>query len=316
MISNARLKSVLQNWELQDTKLQSVVATDEGHIRENTFYVGQTLVLKVYSSLGTAIKNRNILSALSDLGLSSGKPVKTKAGEDLATDGELYYLLIPRIRGTEFDAEALFGDKGFEASRYLGQIIGKLHLALKTMDDALCEERNIYREVCEVWLEPAAAAAGLPECFCRDYKDTFGSLHEKLPVQIIHRDPNPSNILMDRGAVAGFVDFDLSQRSIRLFDPCYAATAVLSGLFMNKSSHRYCQWLEVFRGILQGYDDVAKLTAEEKQAVGYVVLSIQLICVGYFGAYEKYSELARVNKEMLLWLMDQMETLNFLATNG
>ena len=137
-----------------------------------------------------------------------------------------------------------------------------------------------------------------------------------LPVSPIHRNPTPDAFLFDGSIFSGYTGFSMTETGIRLFDPCYTATAVLSSLFMNESSRRYTQWLDVFQGILQGYDDVVKLTEEEKQAIGYVVLSIQLICVGYFSGCEKYSELARANKEMLLWLMDQMETLNFLATNG
>jgi len=46
--------------------------------------------------------------------------------------------------------------------------------------------------------------------------------------QLIHRDPNPSNILFDGGEVSGFIDFDLSERNVRLWDPCYYATGILS----------------------------------------------------------------------------------------
>lgn len=44
---------------------------------------------------------------------------------------------------------------------------------------------------------------------------------------MIHRDPNPGNIILC-GDNWGILDFDLSERNIRIFDPCYAATAILS----------------------------------------------------------------------------------------
>lgn len=313
MITNSKIKGILRNWDLQGAAIQSIVTTDDGNVRDNTFYIGEGYVLKVFSSLGRVSNNVNILTALQDQGLTSGAPVKTKTGEFFASDGELYFMLTPRIRGTEFDTEELFGENAPGSARYLGRIIGKLHLALKANDDIVCNERDIFREVCDEWLAPAAAAVGLPERFCEDYRDTFGELHERLPVQIIHRDPNPSNIIVDQGAVAGFIDFDLSQRSIRLFDPCYAATAVLCELFGNQRRERYAQWVEVFREIIRGYDAVVQLTAEEKKALPYVVLSIQLICVGYFSAYEKYSELAQTNMDMLRWLIDRVGELDFLG---
>lgn len=313
MLTNTKIKEILGNWELQDAHIQRIVSTNDGYIRENTFYIGNEYVLKIFSSLGMVNKNVNILTALNDQGLTSGTPIKTRKNEKFVFDGELYYVLTPRMKGSEFNIEELFGDNATTAARYLGQIIGKLHLALKANDDIVCNEQDIFREVCDEWLAPAASVMGLSNDFCEDYKITFGKLHEKLPVQIIHRDPNPSNIIMDHGVVAGFVDFDLSQRSIRLFDHCYAATAVLCELFSNQKSERYPQWINVFRGIILGYDDVVQLTADEKKAIPYVVLSIQLICVGYFSAYDKFRELANTNIEMLHWLIGKLEELDFFA---
>lgn len=312
MISNTKIKDILRNWDLQDSHIQRIVSTDDGDVCKNTFYIGDDYVLKAFSSLGVVKKYVNILTALKAQGLTSGSPIKTNTNEDFTSDSELYFMLSPRIKGTEFNIEELFGDNAVDVSKYLGQIIGKLHLALKANDDIVCNERDIFREVYDEWLAPAAAM-GLPNDFCEDYKNTFGELHKKLPVQIIHRDPNPSNIIMNHGSIAGFIDFDLSQRSIRLFDPCYAATAVLFDLFSKQYSERYSQWMTVFQGIIIGYDDVVHLTADEKKALPYVVLSIQLICVGYFSAHEKYGELAKTNKKMLGWLISNVEKLDFLA---
>lgn len=49
-----------------------------------------------------------------------------------------------------------------------------------------------------------------------------------MPHNIIHRDANPSNILFSNGEVSGFIDFEISEKNIRLFDPCYCATGILS----------------------------------------------------------------------------------------
>ena len=52
------------------------------------------------------------------------------------------------------------------------------------------------------------------------------------------------------------------------------------------------------------------LTAEEKQALPYVVLSIQLICVAYFADKEQFAELEKVNEKMLTRLMECRERLS------
>lgn len=310
MISNAKLREVLNNWDLPDKTIQTMVQTENGNIRENSVYIGQEHVLKIFSSLGTAKSNADLLAAMEASGLSCGAPVKTVQEEVVYSDGELYFLLTRRIRGSEFDPETLFAPEGLTQARYLGRILGQLSLALASQPDILCNERNIYREVCGEWLELAARAMDLPNSFCEEYRG-FGPLHDSLPVQIIHRDPNPSNILMKDGVLAGFIDFDLTQRSIRLFDPCYAATAVLCELFRKQQTDRLRLWIPVFREILRGYDETVHMTAEEKRAVTWVVISIQLICVGYFSAYDKFSEIAEINKAMLRWLLEHRTELEF-----
>jgi Ser/Thr protein kinase RdoA (MazF antagonist) len=245
---------------------------------------------------------------MAESGLCSGAPVKTVTGDDFFCDGELYFLLTKRIRGSEFDPDILFGPEGLQNARYLGSILGQLHNVLASLTDVVCNERDIYREVCDCWLAPSAEAMGLSPAFCEEYR-SFGALHDSLPVQIIHRDPNPSNILMQEGTLAGFIDFDLTQRSIRLFDPCYASTAVLCGLFQKGQRERVSTWPEIFRQILQGYDEKAHLTDAERKAIPYVVLSIQLICVGWFSSYDRFHALAETNMDMLRWLLEIKEEL-------
>ena len=124
---------------------------------------------------------------------------------------------------------------------------------------------------------------------------TFEVLYPSLPRQIIHRDPNPGNIVAD-GTAIGFVDFDLSERNVRIFDVCYAATAVLSESFGRDDG----KWLEFLRDIIRGYDCIACLTEEERRAIPYVILANQLICVAWFEEQENYKDLPLSPKSSLL----------------
>ena len=96
-----------------------------------------------------------------------------------------------------------------------------------------------------------------------------------------------------------------------MFDPCYAATAVLSEIIDERGREDLPRWMELYQGIIHGYDAVAVLTESEKQALPYVVLSIQLICVGYFSGSEKLERFAEKNIRMTRWLMNHMEGLRF-----
>lgn len=121
---------------------------------------------------------------------------------------------------------------------------------------------------------------------------------------MIHRDPNPGNIIC-AGDTWGFIDFELAERNARIYDPCYAATAVLSETFGQNND----RWLEVYRDILCGYDSVAHLTEEERKAIPYLIFANQFVCVAWFSEQDKYAEIFRVNKNMTHWLIEKIEEL-------
>jgi len=312
MISKKRAAQIISRWNMQELPIQTVVL-DSGYVSESTFQVGENHFLKAYTVAGRAQNNAAILTALNRAKLTAAPPIPTADGEVFASDGEFTYLLTEKVPGKAVQVQELFGPEGEEKARYLGQVIGRLHAVLKENDGIVCNERNIFEEVRDHWLAPAREAMDLPEAFCRDYLGIFGMLHPQLPVQIIHRDPNPHNILLDNGVISGFIDFDLSQRSIRLFDPCYAATGILSecGAFTTEGSGMAEKWLKLYRALLRGYDDTAHLTEAEKKALPYVVYSIQLICVGYFSGQEQFEQLAQTNQAMLRFLLENRNALEF-----
>ena len=178
-----------------------------------------------------------------------------------------------------------------------------LHLALSKIEDCV-SEADLLSTVRDWALPGAKAAMDLPEGFCTEFLDTFSALYPQLPRQIIHRDPNPGNIICAEDQW-GFIDFELSERNVRIYDPCYAATAVLSETFgANNES-----WLGIYRDILWGYDSVAKLTEAERGAIPYVILANQFVCVAWFSEQDKYAEIFETNKRMTAWLIEKLGEL-------
>lgn len=92
---------------------------------------------------------------------------------------------------------------------------------------------------------------------------------------------------------------------MRIYDPCYAATAVLSETFDQNRD----RWLAVYRDILCGYDGVVHLTDAERAAVPYILLANQFVCVAWFAGQDKYAELFEVNKQMTMWLIERFDRL-------
>lgn len=125
-------------------------------------------------------------------------------------------------------------------------------------------------------------------------------------MQIIHRDINPSNMIFDEGEFKGFIDFDLTEVNIRIFDLCYCATAILSECFNNSDIDK-SKWLEILDNLVKGYESITPLSEYEKQALPYVIYSIQIICIAYFSQFDKFDNLTKINMDMTKWIIDELK---------
>lgn len=298
-VTHKKAAWILQNWDLSDETITDIYYEGTGNKNENACYVGDAFVLKYTANLGNLKKHIEVSNALESIGLLAAVPVKTSDGQEYIQDCEVYFYLTRRLPGKQMVSHS-FGEGD---ARFVGEIIGQLHLALSKIEDCV-GEADLLATVRDWALPKAQADLELPDSFCTEYLNTFSALYPQLPRQIIHRDPNPGNIICaeDRW---GFIDFELSERNARIYDPCYAATAVLSESFGKDND----QWLEVYRNIICGYDSVARLTDEERRAIPYVLLANQFVCVAWFAGQDKYAELFEINKQMTLWLLSKFEEL-------
>jgi Ser/Thr protein kinase RdoA (MazF antagonist)/AraC-like DNA-binding protein len=314
MVTEKELRKILENWDIdKNLPIHDIYIMDGAKVSGSVWTVGDDYILKT-GQRDRLMKNMRIEKALAGEGFKSSLPVPTKAGEDYL-DGQEIFVLTHGLKGNPLPKLDRFGEDRAAFGEKYGRSIAKLHKALKKVQkDVLPDEFNLYQRIMEYSL-PAVRAQnaqwnmGLDEAFFSDYIDNFGELYEKLPKQLIHRDPNPSNILFENGEVSGFIDFDISEINIRLWDVCYCATGILS----ETTDEAYEKWPELFGGILRGYDKEGKLTAAEKQAVYYVVLSIQFICVAYFETREEFKELARINRDMLRYVAVKKEQIKKLV---
>lgn len=126
-----------------------------------------------------------------------------------------------------------------------------------------------------------------------------------MPRHIIHRDANPSNIIFNEGQVSGFLEFQISERNVRIFDPCYCATGILSEA--GEIEGDYEKWPEILRGIMRGYDRIVNLSHLEKEAIPYVIYSIQMIFIAWLLDNDSYKSLAMRNREMLVWIWENRD---------
>ncbi len=309
MVSHKKLKEILRNWGFEDERITDIVYAESGNISESACYVGDNYVIKYSANLGKVQTHITLSQAIESVGLSSATPIKNTQGEYVVTNGDLYFYVTKRLVGKQLKANTMYLDDYLPKARFIGEVIGQLSLALSKVD-ATVNESNIYVSAREWAIPTLAEKINLPEEFIKRYEKEFGEIYELLPQQIIHRDPNPGNIILSDDNW-GILDFDLSEKNIRIFDPCYAATAILSESFENDNLDKLSQWVVIYKNILYGYDKVAKLSDNEWKAIPFVMITNQFISTAWFSEQEKYKDIYEINKKMTEWMLKNFESMLF-----
>ena len=310
MYTEHELREALSHWDVpQNLPLTDIWVRDGAVISGNVWSFGDGYVLKAGERV-PLLKNLKIQKALAAQGFTAATPIVTKSGAEYL-DGKQIFTLTHKIPGAPLGKDERFGDTRREFGIKYGKSIAGLHRALAKLEDEIMpDETNLYSQVTE-WAMPNVKkqneqwGLGLSDEFFSDYTETFGAIFAKLPRQLIHHDIHPSNILFENGVVSGFIDFDLCERNVRLWDPCYCSTGILCE--WRDVDNIQDKWPDVLAGVMHGYDSVNHLTPEEKRAVFYVICSIQMICAAYFESVEEFRELAKTNREMLQFISGKKE---------
>ena len=309
MVSHEKIKEILKNWKLENEKLTDVVYDAMGNVSESVCYVGDNYIIKFSSNLREVETHISVSLSIESVGLSTATPIKTTAGEYVVTNDEMYFYVTKRLAGKTIKESTMYIEDYIPKARLIGKIIGQLNVALSKVD-VITNQANIFKSAKEWAIPVLVDKMDLPMSFVKTYEKEFGQKYESLPQQIIHRDPNPGNFILC-GNNWGVLDFDLSERNIRIFDPCYAATAILSENFESDNIDKIKQWLTIYKNIMYGYDEVVKLSDDEWKAIPYVVITNQLISTAWFSEQENYRELYETNKKMVEWMLDNFNDMIF-----
>ena len=307
-VTHKKAAQILKNWSLKDETITDAYHEGTGNKNESACYVGTQYVLKYTANLGKLKNHIEVSKAIASAGLMAATPILTTDGREYIQIGEVYYYLTKRLEGEQLLAGSYYDANGVDNGRFLGEIIGQLHLALDRIQICVTDA-DLLATIRDWALPKAKLVLGMSDDFSKNFLDALTALYPNLPRQIIHRDPNPGNIIKN-DTHWGFIDFDLAERNARIYDPCYAATAVLSESFGKSDEH----WITIYRNIVCGYDSVVHLTDEERSAIPYVLLSNQFVCVAWFADQPKYAEIFEVNKKMTLWLIDKFAELKDITS--
>ena len=310
-LTHKEIRSFLQHWPLNSSvKISDVPIMNGEKISEKRWKIGKDYYLTVSPNPTKELKSIAVAKALLSQGFQAPVPILTKDGQEFL-ENDYFIVLKQRVQGTTFSNSDFY--KNQELATNVGYALAKLHQAFLSLENQiLCDPSDLFSLVSQ-WALPNVKkqvtqwSLAIPEAFFDDYLTIFETLEKGLPRQIIHRDPNPENILFIDNSVSGFIDFELVEKNIRLFDPCYSATAILSGT----KKEDYEQWFQILENILLSYDKENALSTEEKQAIFYVICSIQMICVAYFAENDQpnFKKLAQVNRQMLEFIVQNKERI-------
>lgn len=306
MIDPKEITRALAAWNLAGARVDSVYYPNTGHRSDTTFCVDGTYYLKTSQRLGELQRQARLHTALAEKGLSA-PPIPAQDGAAVVHSGDTDFLLLKRLEGHTLDAmETLVHP---QQASIVGEGLARLHEALRACDPLLCREENLF-ETLRDWAMPRARVAmPLEDAWADAYLARFEALYPLLPTQIIHRDPNPDNILIRDGRVVGFVDFDLSRILPRIFDLGYAATGILCDAFDHASDAQRLSFFDAAHAIFCGYDAVSPLTAAEWQALPDMLIAIELICVAAFAGSDRLAQLEDANQRMLRMILSHEESL-------
>lgn len=266
-----RIQSVIGEWDIEKR--------DVKQLYDSVWQIGEAYVLKRYRDVNMLQRNIKLLTILEDRGIPVGGVVLTKDRRTCVKDEEYYYILTNKLSGSHMTDL----HKNPASAKEMGRVLARLHKAFQE-----CEAQDVFWENSLL----SELKGWIKDTFVKNqWKDIeeseFGSLadglekvYDKLPVQLIHRDVHTGNFLFEDGVFSGYIDFDLSQRNVRIFDLCYFMLGLLSEEEGQEISEE--QWFGLLENFFEGYEQENELLPEEKQAAPYVMEAVELLFVAWF----------------------------------
>lgn len=265
------IKKVMQEWNIDCSPVQ---------LYHSAWDINDSYVLKVYDNSDSLQRNITIMKTLYDAGIPVPKLIKLPSNQDYHQQNDKMYILTTKLKGkTLVNLNTCNNEWFFE----LGRIIAKLHVAFQECAEKISYWNNSMLEEMKGWVSRDLLK------FKPDYIEQdeinksieeLAQVYEDLPKQLIHRDVHLGNFLFDNSEFSGYIDFDLSQSNIRIFDLCY----FLLGILLKEDNNCVDQnkWYEIIAQVMKGYDSIAALSINEKKAIACVMKNIELLFVAYF----------------------------------
>jgi len=304
------LEELLGSWNIGNVSLIEPISSYWGNTSLVKTVDQHCFILKEKSDLSRAEQEFNLLSSLLKVGTPVAVPIRTVDGAWYTLSEGKVFCLYPRLPGKIIVEH--YADNATGRAKAFGKAIGFLHTRFLKCDSLSGFREMKLIEQIQEWAIPcirnnrAVVDGNMIEGIWGEVEEEIGSLYRELPKQLIHRDPNPANMLFDKGKLTGFVDFDMVVRGPRIFDVCYCGSSILVGGF--EDSAKVEKWPILFRSLVRGYQEVCPFTSPENLALYGTLAAIQLLFMA-FSLQTQAEGAARFNASVLNWLSTNRELI-------
>lgn len=270
-LTGTKINKVLSHWGLENDKIKQIYDT--------AWQVGDRYVLKVYQDPEMLERNLKVLTILENMNIPVGGVMAAIDGNQSVSEDGLFYFLSKKLSGSNLVRIVNVKTLALQ----MGEIIADLHTAFQKCENESVFWCNHLLDEMNGWVKQNFEESDWNDIRKEDYENIVSQLagvSGELPIQLIHRDIHFGNFLFDDGVFSGYIDFDLSQKNIRIFDLCY----FLLGLLAEKEKFGLTeeQWFEFIKYVFMGYESKMELSEIEKKSVPCVMECIELLFISYF----------------------------------
>ena len=274
-MTSTEMKELLPNWNIDGMP---------AWISNNSWDITDEYILKIYEKREELKRSIVLLEALKDIGMPVAEIVPVIEGDMYLERESVYYLMTRKLPGSILnlreEPEQIYGR--------MGKVIGKLHAALRELEGHIDFWDNSLFSEMKGWIPETLSKSNWKYIGKGDYQETVNTLeavYEELPKQLIHRDVHFGNFLFEQGEFTGYIDFDLSQKNIRIFDIAY----FLSGLLCDEKNYGADRenWFSLVKWVINGYEESMPLETVEKVYLSTVIECIEILFTAYFLSVEE-----------------------------
>lgn len=264
------IEQLLPLWGMENSQITQIYPS--------AWEISHSHVIKVYHNRNQLERNIKITTILADCKIPVAPITPMKTGELYATAQDAYFLMSEKLPGSN-----LFSLKDKKMAYEMGSAIAKLHLAFLECEKEMIFWDNSLLTEMQGWIQETLNGSNWQDITESEYTKTVYALeciYDRLPRQPIHRDVHFGNFLFQEGLLSGYIDFDLSQKNIRIFDLCY----FLAGLLAEETETPLtnAEWIGMIHAVIAGYENINRLSQAEKQAIPCVMESIEILFAAFY----------------------------------